>query len=188
MGWTRMTGTKAGPTVQVNRAPVLTLWAAVVAERLGHDPETAITLGRAVAGLSARAKAKAIGIAEEGHESGDLRDEARKQGQGRHRQKAVHLLGRDLPVVEVDGSLRALDHDKPASAQAAAGYVRRAFGEHLASVRKAMEELGSTLDPDELNRVAFRLYERVRPEVAAGTKGWGAKGVLDLARIRAAAG
>ena len=35
--------------IKVNRAPVLTLWAAVVAERLGHDPDTAITLGRAVA-------------------------------------------------------------------------------------------------------------------------------------------
>ena len=27
--------------IQVNRAPVLTLWAAVVAERLGHDEDTA---------------------------------------------------------------------------------------------------------------------------------------------------
>jgi hypothetical protein len=30
--------------IQVNRAPVLTLWATVVAERLGHSPETALTL------------------------------------------------------------------------------------------------------------------------------------------------
>jgi hypothetical protein len=29
---------------------VLTLWAAVVAERLGHPPDTALTLGGAVAG------------------------------------------------------------------------------------------------------------------------------------------
>ena len=28
-------------TIKVNRAPVLTLWAAVVAERLGHPPSTA---------------------------------------------------------------------------------------------------------------------------------------------------
>ena len=43
-----------GKAIKVNRAPVLTLWAAVVAECLGHDRETAITLGRAVAGSSAR--------------------------------------------------------------------------------------------------------------------------------------
>lgn len=39
-------------TVAINRAPVLTLWAAIVAERLGFDWEEALTLGRAVAGLN----------------------------------------------------------------------------------------------------------------------------------------
>ncbi len=34
--------------VEINRAPVLTLWATIVAEREGHDPETALTLGKAV--------------------------------------------------------------------------------------------------------------------------------------------
>lgn len=53
---------KAAPAIRVNRAPVLTLWAAVVAERLGHDPDAAILLGRFIAGSSARMKARAIGI------------------------------------------------------------------------------------------------------------------------------
>ena len=42
--------------IRVSRAPVLTLWATVVAERLGYPSETALTLGRFVAGSSARAK------------------------------------------------------------------------------------------------------------------------------------
>ncbi len=50
--------------IVVNRAPVLTLWAAIVAERLEHDADAAITLGRAVAGSSARIKARAIGLEE----------------------------------------------------------------------------------------------------------------------------
>jgi hypothetical protein len=50
------------PPISVNRAPVLTLWAAVVAERLGYPPETALTLGRFVAGSSVRAKARGLGI------------------------------------------------------------------------------------------------------------------------------
>jgi hypothetical protein len=37
----------------------------VVAERLGDPPETALTLGRFVAGSSARAKARWLGISEE---------------------------------------------------------------------------------------------------------------------------
>jgi hypothetical protein len=40
--------------VKVNRAPVLTLWAAVVAERLGYERDEALTLGKAVAGLNAQ--------------------------------------------------------------------------------------------------------------------------------------
>ena len=43
--------------MRVNRAPVLMLWAAIVAERLGHPPDTALTVGRAVAGSAARVKA-----------------------------------------------------------------------------------------------------------------------------------
>jgi hypothetical protein len=43
--------------VKINRAPVLTLWPAVVAERLGFDWEEALTLGRAVAGSMRTAKA-----------------------------------------------------------------------------------------------------------------------------------
>jgi hypothetical protein len=49
-------------TVEINRAPVLTLWGAVVAERLGHEHETALTLGKAVAGLNAQSKDRMIGI------------------------------------------------------------------------------------------------------------------------------
>jgi hypothetical protein len=40
--------------------------------------------------------------------------------------------------------------------------------------------------PDELNRVGFRLYEQFRPEVPERVKGWGAKGELDLDRVRQA--
>jgi hypothetical protein len=39
--------------IRINHALVLTLWAAVLAERLGFDRDTALTLGQAVAGLGA---------------------------------------------------------------------------------------------------------------------------------------
>ncbi len=38
--------------IQINRAPVLTLWAAVVAQRLGFNRDEALSLGRALAGLN----------------------------------------------------------------------------------------------------------------------------------------
>ena len=44
---------------------MLTLWATVVAERLGYHRDTALTLGKAVAGLNAHSKARRLGIIDE---------------------------------------------------------------------------------------------------------------------------
>jgi len=43
----------AEQVIEINRAPVPALWGAVVAERLGFDHGTALTLGKALAGLNA---------------------------------------------------------------------------------------------------------------------------------------
>lgn len=54
-----------GPTTcpaQINRAPVLGPWAAVVAEPLGFNRDKALRLGRAVAGLDAHATGVSIGL------------------------------------------------------------------------------------------------------------------------------
>jgi hypothetical protein len=49
-------------SVMIKRAPVLTLWAAVVAEVLGFEHAEALTLGRAVAGLNAYSKGVSLGL------------------------------------------------------------------------------------------------------------------------------
>ena len=41
-------------TVQINRAPVLTLWGAVVAEQLGYDRDAALSFGKCLSGLNAQ--------------------------------------------------------------------------------------------------------------------------------------
>jgi hypothetical protein len=168
--------------VRVNRAPVLTLWAAVVAERLGHPPETALSLAGAVAGTAARAKARRLGIAEERGRGEDTapakpRDTAR-------------LLGREVPLSHDAHGVVLADAGggKPAAAAPVAAYVAKAFGSRLAEARAAMEELAGRFEPEELNRVGFRLYEAFRPEVPADVRGWGAKGELDLRKIPDAAG
>jgi hypothetical protein len=38
-------------SISINRAPVLTLWATVVAQRLGFDEDEALSLGKATAWL-----------------------------------------------------------------------------------------------------------------------------------------
>lgn len=167
--------------IRVNRAPVLTLWAAVVAERLGHPPETALSLASAVAGTAARAKARRLGLAEEPEHAARVPAAAAP--------RMVRLLGREIPVTDAAEGLLAAEPDgRPARPGAVAAYVARAFGPHLAEVRAAMEALAAGLEPEELNRTGFRLYEAFRPEVPPDVTGWGAKATLDLKRIRDAAG
>ena len=169
------------PPIRVNRAPVLTLWAAIVAERLGHPPDTALTLGRFVAGSSARAKARRLGISDEKQ---DAEERHTRAAELKPRRQTVRLLGRDIPVLAADdGTLRADDDGKPASANSVQSYIVRAFGDRLTKVRAAMETLAASLPPEELNRVGFRLYERFRPDVPEGAQGWGAKGELRVERI-----
>ena len=48
-----------------------------------------------------------------------------------------------------------------------------------------MAELAAACEPEDLYRRGFRLYEQFRPSVPAGESGWGAKGELDLAKVRA---
>jgi hypothetical protein len=174
------------PPINVNRAPVLTLWATVVAERLGHPPETALTLGRFVAGSSARAKARRLGISDEKQ---DADERHAKAAELKPRRQTVRLLGRDIPVLAAgDGTLRADDDGRPASDKSVRAYIARAFGDRLADARAAMDALAASLPPEELNRVGFRLYERFRPDVPEGAQGWGAKGELRVERIVGAAG
>src|SRR5438034_5374414 len=61
-----LTGEGNGPmatkSIFVNRASVLTLWAAVVVQAFGFDEDATLTLGKAVAGLNAQAKGRRLGI------------------------------------------------------------------------------------------------------------------------------
>lgn len=167
------------PCVKVNRAPVLTLWATVVAERLGHPPDLALTLGQAVAGSSARAKARSIGIADDRD-----REAEKREHELRPVLKPVRLLGRDVRLAATDaGELLAEDKGKPGDPAAVRRYLVKAFGERLAEVRTVMEAATAGIAPEELNRVGFRIYEGFRPEVPLGAEGWGAKGELQVERI-----
>src|SRR5664279_3616192 len=98
-------------SVIVNRAPVLTLWAAVVAERLGHPADTALTLGRAVAGSAAHAKARSIGR----EQTKADRDAETPRLRVEHVTKPAFLLGKEIRLLpNDDGELRAADGDQPA--------------------------------------------------------------------------
>jgi hypothetical protein len=172
-----------GRTVKVNRAPVLTLWAAVVAERLGFRPDEALTLGRAVAGLNAYTKGVALGLIQRSPSEVTARKERAREGETLH----VELLRRAVPVVQTPEGVRALSKERPISPASVERYLEGKFGEALGEVRAAMVRLARSLPPEELARRAYELYEAFRPAVPAGERGWGAAGILDLARVEALA-
>ena len=170
--------------IEINRAPVLTLWAAIVAERLGFDWEEALTLGRAVAGLNAYSKGKALGLFAPTPEAvQEKRDELRR----RKGAISIDLLNRKVPAVHTEAGIRAIQKDQPTNPTSVPAYLKHAFGDAFDDARNAMARLAGAHEPQELAAAGYRLYEEFRPEIPSGVKGWGAKGCLDLDRIRAMA-
>lgn len=165
--------------IKINRAPVLTLWAAVVAGRLGFDRDEALSFGRAVAGLNAYAKGVKLGLLTPAPKA--LRAERRKAA---GRRLHVALLGRSVPTVNTAEGLRALSQDRPIAPASVERYLDGKFGPGLSAVTAAMRQLAKSRTPANLSEEAFHLYERFRPHVPAGVRGWGAAGVLDLSVIR----
>jgi hypothetical protein len=171
----------AEQVVQVNRAPVLTLWAAIVAERLGYDREAALTMGKAVAGLNAQSKGRMLGI------FGPPKvgtDGAQPPKVGLGEEFWVEICGRGVPAKKTDEGIRAVVKEKPIDPSSVERYLSSKFGEALSDVREAMEALAHSLDPVDLPGKAYGLYERFRPDIPPGQKGWGAKGDLDLNKVR----
>jgi hypothetical protein len=170
--------------IKINRAPVLTLWAAIVAERLGYHKDTALTLGKAVAGLNAQSKGRRLGIYEEKTEE-EKEKEAKKKKPVRP--EFIEILGRGVPAVETPKGLRAAIKGEPIHAGSVEAYLEQKFGEELDEARSAMQKLAKAYTPKQLASKAYDLYEKFRPEIPEGKKGWGAKGELDLDYIRSLA-
>lgn len=174
----------AGNVVMINRAPVLALWGAVVAERMGFDAACALTLGKAMAGLNAQAKGRAIGIF--GPPRATERDGSPKRA-GLGEDFWVSLCGRPVPAKDTGAGVRAVVKDQPIEPGKVEKYFASKFGEDLPAVRAAMEKLAAAFEPEELCEVAYSLYESFRPEIPRGQQGWGKAGALDLELIRSLA-
>jgi hypothetical protein len=168
----------------INRAPVLTLWASVVAERLGFDADAALSLAKGVAGLNAQSKGRALGIFKPGKSK---KDELEKKA-GRGEEIWIELCGRPVPAKNTDKGVRAVIKDKPIDPESARRYLDQKFGADPKDARVAMEKLARSFKPSELEDVAFSLYEKFRPKIPAGEAGWGAKGKLDFDLIESLAG
>lgn len=149
-----------------------------MAERLGFDEDEALTLGKAVAGLNAQAKGRRLGIFKPNE--GKAR-EARDKGPGER--LWIEVCGRPVPAVNTEDGIRAVRGRKPIDPGGVRRYLDDKFGDRLKAVRSAMQKISRAFKPKELAEQAYPLYERFRPAIPEGKKGWGAKGDLDLELI-----
>ena len=164
----------ANKKIKINRAPVLTLWAAIVAERMGYKKDEALTFGKAVAGLNAQSKGRKLGIYDE-------KSEEEKEKESKPvRTEIVEMLGRGVPAIKTKQGLRAAIKGEEIDAESVEKYLKQKFGEDFDDARAAMEKLAKAYPPKQLEKAAYGLYEKFRPKIPEGTKGWGAKGELDL--------
>ncbi|MCI0610771.1 MAG: hypothetical protein L0Z71_17125 [Anaerolineae bacterium] len=167
----------ASKKIKINRAPVLTLWAAVVAERMGYKKDEALTFGKAIAGLNAQSKGRRLGIYEEKTEE---EKEKEKKKEKPVKVEFIEILGRGVPAIKTSHGLRAAIKGEEIDVESVERYLKQKFGDDLDEVRTAMEKLAKAYTPKQLEKEAYGLYEKFRPEIPEGTKGWGAKGELDL--------
>jgi len=169
-------------------APVLTLWAAVVAERQGQPWESALTFGQRIAAMFAQSKGRSLGVLEAAEET-----PARAARRARERAGTfpVAVFGTSVMARTDPSSGHALAAAGAgvASPAAAASYLHRAFGDRLPAATAALRRLAEAVPVQELQQrdVAYRLYGRIRPAVPLGVAGWGAKGAFDLAAVDALA-
>jgi hypothetical protein len=165
-------------TISINRAPVLTLWAAIVAQRFGFHEDEALSLGKAVAALTAQTKGRRLGI---------FKPHEEKPGEARKKERDetfwIEVLGRSVPAKNTEQGIRAVSGTKEIEPERVRRYLESKLGEDFTAARAAMQRLARSFPPKQLAQRAFDLYEHFRPSIPEGVKGWGAKGKLDLGLI-----
>jgi hypothetical protein len=167
-------------TILVNRSPVLTLWATIVARNLYTklDLPEALSLGNAVAAKMAKAKGTDLGIFSDG---------ATEDGQEQSKdncEEFFDLLGVTVFAAKTDVGIRAKVNGQIHDPNKTWALLKRRFQESLGFVMAKMDEAAKSAgSPEELQASAYRFYMHIRPHIAEGTKGWGACGHFETARL-----
>ncbi|CAO2649855.1 Nn.00g011470.m01.CDS01 [Neocucurbitaria sp. VM-36] len=172
--------------ITINRAPVLQLWSACVTHSVYPelDWKTCLSAGSAISTICAVAKGRSIGTVPEkdvSEEKKKKKQDAKKNQKDLENIEVMHFNLRLKDGLALVGSGDA--KGKPGNEEA----VKKKFGdEEYQKVRIAFEKaLGSWKgEEEELSKKAFEFYEKFRPDVKSGQKGWGRKGELSLEKVR----
>jgi hypothetical protein len=183
---------KSEPTLQdapspvvINRAPVLQLWSACVAQFLYPNLawSTCVSAGSAISSICAVAKGRSIGKVPERDDSEAAqrkREDAKKAKKDLDEIQVLqfHLKIKD-GLVLVGNERRG----KPVNE----ALLKKKFGdEAYKGVKGCFGEVLQSWEGEEerLSGEGFKMYERFRPDIGNGQKAWGRKGELSLETIR----
>ncbi len=148
------------------------MWAAVVAQRLGFDEDEALTLGKAVAGLNARAKGRRLSMFKP-HEEKPHKAREKKRGE----EFWIEVCGRPVPAKNTEDGIRAVKGAQLSEPESVWRYLESKFGDDPGAVRSAMQRLARSFQRNELTDPAFGLYEPFRPAIPEGVRDWGPKAI-----------
>ncbi|KAJ7276479.1 hypothetical protein B0H12DRAFT_24606 [Mycena haematopus] len=148
----------------VNRAPLMTAWSTLVAERLGFQREEALSIASVYTEMNAVSKGISMGIYKPGTQY-KRSTEASKGGS----QPYVELMGRRPLFKTQNSQWRALSNGTVVQPSTAFSYICRALRKTTPHIIGALRLLVESFTPEEINARGWALYADFRPEV----KGWG---------------
>jgi hypothetical protein len=155
-----------GEKVTINRAPVLTLWVTVVAQREGYSREEAVTYGKWVATVFAQAKGRATGKFKTSKRP-PAEEHKVKHGERVVEEEPDHVVAfgdKKIPIIKRNGNRLAVVKEAPIEPAQVEDYLQRSFGDKLNDTTAAMKELADNMDLQELKEHAYDLYVQIRPE------------------------
>ena len=96
-------------------------------------------------------------------------------------------MHRAIPVEVTPDGLRATSGNKAINPKNVQRYLEGKFGDSLPAATSAMRVLAKSKPPRELAKSAYDLYEKFRPAIPPGVRGWGSAGDLSLDLVRSLA-
>ncbi|KAG9005754.1 hypothetical protein FRB94_001320 [Tulasnella sp. JGI-2019a] len=189
-------------STHVNRAPVMTAWATVVAECLGFKREEALSIGAfqvtpstpgstslhfwllnrqpGRCGLRTASVYTELNATSKGISIGVFDESKNRDHVAGSTQPFVELMGRK-PVLETEtGEWRGIVKGCPVDPKSPFGYIQRSFRQTLPWVMGSMRLLAKSFqEATELNKRGYGLYCDFRPE----NPGWGKKAEMRMENI-----
>lgn len=175
--------------LMVTRSVVLQMFAIAVCTREGYSHGTSVSFAKVLASEFAKTRAKTLGLAERD----SVQDEKYKKAMRLHNARKVagssvelypafgtEVLAGENQAGEVRGILADENSATTVDSKSAETYLKSQLGQRYEEIQGLMNKIAAKHGRDEIGKVAYSLYERMRPPFTS----FGAKSPWDLDEVR----